>query len=275
VVRYRDFLHEIEPRFSVESLEYKKLATLVKQITDLDAISDKFLNSLRREAPPSATFSVYTDQAIQKHLHEMNQPLATKKNMLVEAEAALKLIDKLDEIGSYSPYVMDYVGNNLSKAMKADWKYHVLQEIPLFHQLYDIHQHLVEPIDDRQHLNRMNLFKKMIEKLENWVKEHETLKHTHEIELDINDMKGYLQDFLARVQRMARETVDKEEAIQNISNTNRKLLDYRYLFAKFFHGLSQNNPEEKLLRKQLLFIDQYFETIEARLREMREAYELF
>ena len=274
IVHYREFLQKTEHGFSPGSKESKNFTALVENVLKLDAICEKFHYSLEQESVAEPKFSVHTDQAIQRHLHEMAQPLATKGTMLSEAEEALKLLDGLNEISSFNPYVVDYVGNSLSKAMKADWKYHVLQEIPLFQQLYEIHQHIVESSEDRQHTNRMNKFRRIVDHLELWVKNGEILKHTQEIELDINDMKGYLQDFLAKIQRMTQESsLERDEAMKNISSANQKLLEYRYLFAKFFHRLSQKNPEEKLLRKQLLFVDQYFESIDNRLQEMRKAHD--
>lgn len=271
-VKYRDFLQKSEHGYHEKSRENKKLTALIDDVLRLDDITEKFRYSLENEGSPS--FSVNVDQAIQKHLHEMGQPLATKEAMQSGAESVLKLLNGLDELGTYNPYIVDYVGNSLLKAMKADWKYHVLQGIPLFHQVYEIHKNVADRIDERQHLNRLNMFKRIIGELEDWINSGDMLKHTQEIEADLSDLKGYLQDFFARIQRMGRENVqEKEEMLANVSKANQKILEYRYLFGKFFYKFSQKSPEERLLRKQLLFVDQYFESIETKLQEIKKAQE--
>ncbi|MCE5317518.1 MAG: hypothetical protein LLG04_09205, partial [Parachlamydia sp.] len=155
------------------------------------------------------------------------------------------------------------VGLNLNKAMRADWQYHVLFGLPAFHHLYAIYRGIVGTVDDRTHTNRMQKFKRLIQQLDSWVSSHDTPRHAHEIEVDLSDMKGYLQDFLAYAQRLSKdEEPGKEERYASIAQ---QLLEYRYMFGSFFHRLHDDSTESLMLRKQLLFVDQYFEAVETAL----------
>ena len=159
--------------------------------------------------------------------------------------------------------------------MRADWQYNVLFEMPQFHQLYRIHQGVVGEYLDSKHQSRLSTFKGIIDELQGWVKKCDTHRHVHEIEADMNDMRGYLQDFLGYVQRAAsKEGLDAYDANKEVSEIARQLLEYRYLFGSFFHMLHQHEPEGKLIRNQFLFVDQYFEAVESQLHEMSQKWRL-
>lgn len=208
---------------------------------------------------------------ILRNLHEMGQPLASQSMMAVRAEKFVHQLQKLNELGTQDNEIVELVTQYLSKAMRADWKYHTLHNIPLFHQLYAIHMGIVGPIDDRQHVNRWNKFNQLTRQLLQWVKNKKIVSHLHEIEIDMTDIKGYLQDFLAFVQRIAKDpiltsSIGAKVAIHAIAL---QLLEYRYLFGQFFHFLRSEDSDEKLMRKRFLFVDQYFESVENKLAEMK------
>ena len=254
-----------------EPRQTKELLTLVYDIEGLDKLFERLIYSLRKG--PSANDKIkitnqYTE--IQRILHEMGQPLTSRIVMRNKAEKILNIIDEMDELGSFCQDVVKYVGKTFTKALRFDWQYHVLFEIPHFYHLFSIHQGVVGDIDDRAHFNRMNKFKDLLSQLKEYVKKRDTHRRAHEIELDMNDMKGYLQDFLAYVQRIAEDTtLEPEKAYEIRSEIDKQLLEYRYIFGKFFHYLHQNEPEGKLIRNQFLFVDQYFETVENKLHEMQ------
>jgi hypothetical protein len=205
-------------------------------------------------------------------IYDMGQPLASASMMASKAEHFVKLLNQLNELGSRDPDVVSDITPLLSNAMRADWKYNVLQDIPLFHQLYSVHINILPPITDRNHINRLRQFKKHIQQLTQWVKEKNMHAHLQEIEFDINDIKGYLQDFLAQLQRTVKDPIysTHEGKVSLIKDTAQQLLEYRYMFCNFFHHLRQNEIDEKSLRNQFLFVDQYFETIENKLDEIAE-----
>ena len=121
----------------------------------------------------------------------------------------------------------------------------------------------------------MNKFKEIFQQLEGWVESRDTNRHVHEIETDMNDMRGELQDFLGYVQRWTCEDnleVSKAEDIAIL--IAKQLLEYRYAFGNFFHLLYQSEPEGRLIRNQFLFADQYFEVIESQLYEMRNKWKI-
>ena len=93
-----------------------------------------------------------------------------------------------------------------------------------------------------------------------------------EIELDMNDMKTYLQDFLASVQRAEKERAHNPFIDETVDKFKVQLLEYRYLFGQFFYLLMNKNSESQQLRNQFLFVDQYFETIENHLSHLAPSW---
>lgn len=250
--------------------QFKELDTLKKEINSLEVIAASFKSSLEKESVEKGLTSQLVNE-VNKHLHEMWQPLTSKNLMESHAKALLHSLEALDEIASFDPHSVDFVCRTLCKAMCVDWKYHVLQEIPLFHQIYDIHQGIFNISYDRMHLNRLHKFQSILNKLEIWIKNDETLNQAQEMMLNINDIKSYLQDFLAYVQNLEPEEedlLDSEKFERPIGMATQAFLQYLYLFGKFFSHLIPENSEHRLIRKQLLFIDQYFEAIDRKLQQL-------
>ncbi len=254
-----------------EPKQARELLDLVYKVELLDKLFEKLSHSLQKG--PSGYDSTHLSKQyreVESILHEMGQPLTSRGVMRARAEDVLEKIEEIDELASFNPSAVDYVGKIFSKALRADWQFHVLFEIPLFHQLYAIHQGILGPDQDRQHLNRLNKFNQILDQLKGWVKNRDTHRHVHEIETDMNDMRGYLQDFLGSVQRLRAEgSLEAGEARRQRGKIAQQLLEYRYTFGNFFHLLHQNEPEGKLIRNQFLFVDQYFEAVESQLHEMR------
>lgn len=254
----------------------RELLDLVYEVEFLDKLFERFGESLAKEVDKN-DFQQLSSQyeLINRTLHEMGQPLSSRVVMRTRAEKLLEQVDELDELGSSNLRAIDFAGKIFSKAMRADWQYNVLFEMPLFHQLYRVHHGLVGEDLDQKHQNRLGKFRAIINELQGWVKKCDTHRHVHEIEADMNDMRGYLQDFLGYVQRISnKEEMDAWEADKEIAEIANQLLEYRYLFGSFFHMLLQHEPEGKLIRNQFLFVDQYFEAVESQLHEMRQKWRL-
>ncbi|MGA8163857.1 MAG: hypothetical protein WB791_02395 [Waddliaceae bacterium] len=284
IAKYREFFLRTHPNPYIrtrwgfvewivgpEPVQTKELLHLVYEVENLDKLFEGVGESLKKAPSPSDGINLSRKyQELQHTLHEMGQPLTSRIVMRGKAEKALALLEEMNELGSYNPKVIDYVGKAFSRALRADWQYQVLFEIPLFHQLYSIHQGVLGPIEDREHLSRVNKFQDLIGQITKWVNNRDTYRHVHEIETDITDMKNCMQDFLAFVQRIAKDrTLDKSKAGELVTEIAKQLLVYRYVFGKFFHYLHQHEPEGKLIRNQCLFVDQYFESVENKLHEMR------
>lgn len=282
---YRSFLLESDPNPYVRTRggfsewiighEPSQTKSLVEQEHDIERLDGLYLQFLESIKPSHEGSSFTHEQLysqIESVLHDMGQPLASNSMMHLRAQHFVELLNQLNELGTRDPEVTKHITPLLSKAMRADWRYHVLHEIPLFHQLYAVHMKILPPLDDRQHANRLKHFKRLLQQLQQWVKDKSTLAHLHEIELDINDIKGYLQDFLAQLQRTARDEVlfTKSTGEAIILKTAHELLEYRYLFGHFFHHLRQTEMDERLMRTQFLFVDHYFETVENKLIDMDE-----
>lgn len=281
VAKYREFLLRTDPDpyvrsrwgfaewiVGLEPANAKQLQALSYEIENLDQLFEKLHLSIQDGPLYLEDFNTAKlSQDIEKVIHEMGQPLTSRQLMHFQGEQLLKLLEQLDELGSFNPSVVDIVGKYLSQALRADWQYHVLHEFPLYRSIYAIHHGIVERHEDRTHRQRLGIFKKIIDHLERRIKNRETQKHSLEIDLDINDMKGYLQDFFASVQRLEGENLPSEHLKLKIKEIELQLLEYRDLFGSFFNRLSQN--EGKLLRNSFLFVDQYFEAIESRLQDLK------
>jgi hypothetical protein len=287
LAKYREFFLRTHPNpyvrtrwgfvewvVSPEPKETKELLHFVYQIEYLDKLFLDLVEALKK-GPDS-----YNNERLTKHfneaqriLHEIGQPLTSRNMIRVRTGRLLQLLQQMDELGSFNPGVVGDVAKILAKALRADWQYNVLFDSALFHQLYEIHQKIAGEVEDRQHINRMNKFRRMTQELKEWVKTNNTLNHFKEIEADISDMKGNLQDFLAFCQRSISEMQDQSEVFIRIENTTKELLEYRYLFGQLFHELHHCGSEGKLIRNQFLFVDQYFEAIENKLHELRNNWE--
>lgn len=254
----------------------RELLDLVYEVEFLDKLLERFGESINKGPQKNEAQQFNTQyEMIKRTLHEMGQPLSSKAVMKSRAERLLEQMEEINELGSFDDDIINMMGKVFSKAMRADWQYHVLFEFPLFHQLYRIHQGITGKNTDLKHQNRMSKFREIIDELQGWVKKCDTHRHVHEIETDMNDMRGYLQDFLALVQNFSvNDGLDAVSAQVEISHFARQLLEYRYLFGSFFQMLHQHEPEGKLIRNQFLFVDQYFEAVESQLHEMRQKWRL-
>lgn len=284
---YRSFLLESDPNPYVrtrggfsewivgqEPSQTKLLTEQEFDIEKLDAHYKQLSESFRNPSETTPTSQEQICQQIQAILHDMGQPLASNSMMTHLANMFVNKLSEINELGSHNSEIVEQVTTLLSRAMRADWKYTALYDIPLFHDLYTIHMHILPPVTDRNHINRLRQFKLLIDKLRHWVHEKNVQIHLHEIELTINDTKAYLQDFFAQIQRISRDdSFTKANGPAVISNIYQQLLEYRYLFGHFFHQLHQTEMEEKLLRNRFLFVDHYFESIENKLIEMKEELE--
>lgn len=282
IAHYRDFLLRADPDPYVrtrlgfsewvvgpEPAQTKPLLDLGYDTESLSTLCTRLSDAL--EADPNQPQSVSIQDAdveIQKAFHEMGQPLATHRLMRTKVEAVLEQLRQLNEWESFSPEVVDYIGKMFLVLLRKDWKFQAAHEFNLFQQLYSIHQGLVRPVEDRAHVVRMQKFTKLLHQIQEWVTKHRTQNHFHDIELDLNDIKGYLQDFLGYVQRHSQDkSISEEQAQRYKTDIAQELLEYRYLFSSFFYQLRQNEIEGQLVRRQCLFVDQYFESIEQRLAE--------
>lgn len=199
---------------------------------------------------------------IERCLHEMSQPLVSQSYMRRSANQLLNHLNSCNELGTAMISVIAYTEEVLNKALKLDWKYHVMHEIPLFHEIYRIHKGLRREAEEIVHRTRLERFEKLCKKLITWVEKEDWITHGHEMELDMNDIKIYLQDFFATVQRSIKEKPSDEMPLNVLASFKHELMDYRYLFGDFFLKMMNRGSEGQRLRNQLLFVDQYFDSIE-------------
>jgi len=286
VAKYRQFLLETDPhpkvrrwwKFNhwIETEEPAQARQLKNTLYDLESL-DLYFQQIRAgvERGPAGIEDdeiKATQDKIQRALHEMGQPLVSKNTQRMLGEKLINGLQSLDELGSFKQGISDFVGDSLSKALRNDWKYQILLDIPGFYEVYSVHQGMAYVYEDRNHTMRLNKFKRLVQQIDEWVKQKTYPKHIHDIEVDMSDIKGYLQDFLAHVQRFARDQEkihEGREYSEQVRELYRQLLEYRYLFGAFFHELHDDNLEERNIRNQFLFVDQYFESIDNKLQEIK------
>ena len=248
-----------------EPSQSKILLELEQEAEEIASLFKSFQESIQKLSSERSFIDLEEiRKEIQWNLHEIGQPLSSSHTIKIHTEKILTLLYELDELGTSHSEVVLLTSQTLSTLLRLDWKYNVLFQTSAFEPLYHLHLNIVAPIPHRAHLNRLNKFKALTDQIYNWIKTYNDQGHIQEIESDMNDIKEYLQDFLANIQRyLHRNSFEKD--ILFIHNVRQELLEYRYLFAHFFHLLRQSNPNERVLRQQFLFVDQYFETIESLL----------
>lgn len=251
--------------------EPEETKALISQIFELNTLAGWFDEMIAGFKNPSRNLNLSEwEDRLNEQLHMMGQPLISRHLL---KQVILKILATLKEVGELSSRDMqavNIVGATLAKALRLDWKYQVLYGEKDFQNLYRIHQGIVAINEDRQHLGRFQKFKKIIEHLEKWVKDKTTQKHLYEIEQDLNDIKENLQDFFMYVKRLGSFKGSLGELDKQLQSVHYQLLEYRYLFAGFFHHLRQNIAEERFFRMNFLFVDQYFESIEMILLEIKD-----
>ncbi len=252
-----------------EPHETKELKGLVYKIERLDRLYAELGLSIHRGPASEETEQLPQKfREIQRIIYEMNQPLTSRPAMRSRSEKVLEKVKEMNELGSFNPEVTEYVGKVFSKVLRADWEYHVLFDFSLFHQLFAVHRGLVPDMEDENHLNRRQHFERIINKLTIWVKKREIGRIDIDKELIV--MKQYLQEFLVEAQlKLVMEPIDSVRMIMFISEVSAQLLDYRYVFGIFFNFLNQKEQEGKIVRNQCLFVDEYFDSVENCLHEMR------
>ena len=93
------------------------------------------------------------------------------------------------------------LSNGPDQSPARGWKYQVLFDLPKFHKIYAVHQGILSEVENPQHLKRKEKFTHCIKQVEEWILNNATPKHAEEIELNIQDIKIYLQEFLQRYER--------------------------------------------------------------------------
>jgi hypothetical protein len=279
---YRSFLLKHDPNPYVRSRwgfsewivgpepeKAKQLVSLIYSTEELDELFQHLEKALDEDLTIQQHRATVVKEDIDNLLHEMGQPLISRSMMNKFAGKLLAKLNLCDEIGSQQMSSVTLVNKTLSDGMREDWKYHVLHGFPAFHQIYRLHQGLVGYREDPSHAYRLEHFQRLFEQIEQWTAKGDIYSHIHEIELDINDMKTYLQEFLATVQRVEKEKVKDQFLERTIEKLSQQLLEYRYRFGQFFYKISSENADGRFLRNQFLFVDHYFESIENYLEEMK------
>lgn len=256
-----------------EPAKAKKLLGMIYSAEELDADFTQFTTSLSRDPISQQRVESLAYQEIEKYLHEMGQPLISRSMMHNRIERLLHQLKACDEIGSPHMSTVYYFEDVLSKAMREDWKYHVLHEFSLFHKIYRLHLGMAKRFEDPAHAFRLDRFNLLFKQIEEWIDKEDIYSHVQEIELDMNDMKTYLQDFLASIQRAVKEKSHDPFLDETIHKFRQQLLEYRYIFGEFFSYITAKNQEGLQLRNQFLFVDQYFESVEMFLNELKLSWE--
>lgn len=252
-----------------EPKDTKPFAQLNQHINMLKNHCKNLLKGLQTSVSDQVQERLLVDQDIHPILQEITNPLISRELMQRYSKEILEQIGRLDEMGSRDPEIIGYFEPLLNRLLRLDWKYHVLFSYPQFHDMFGIHQYLVDEVEDRHHAGRIHKFQKLTHQILEWVKAGKAKSHAHDIELEMNDIKGYLQDFLGYIQRhLHNHSISRDKAMLLYQDGFQQLLEYRYLFGNFFYELLLHGQEGAHIRKQFLFVDNYFESIEKHLGEI-------
>lgn len=277
ISRYREFLLLTDPNPYVrtrwgfsewtvgpEPARAAQLLELEYAMERLDRLLLRLLEAVEK-GPEHAVTVADIKGDVYRWLHEMGQPLLSKSMMKVNAERVIDALADLNELGSFEKESVPFVADVLSKALRADWKFHVLFDLSAFEDIYKIHSGIVESVQDRLHTNRLQRFSKLIYQIQHWIDANTINKHAQEIEHDMSDIKQGLQEFYTYAQKSL-SVEDEEYKAEQVRQISQMVLEYRYLFGKFFHNLQESEPDERSIRNRFLFVDQYFESIDASLK---------
>lgn len=278
--RYRELLLKSDPDPYVRlSFGFKDFATgkepsvadNLRNISyDVEEIESFFKDLIEAYSKPSADevkFSETKEKSV-PILHEMAQPLISESTMKRAASNILDLLKQLDELGSSSWKVVDFVGQLLSRLLKYDWKYHILFSLEEFEKAYAIHIGiLIHEHNDRMHLNRMDELRRLLKEIKDFLKSQGSYKNKEEFIFLLNDIKGALQDFFGYAQNRLQESLNPKATVTSIRF---QLMEYRYLFGRYFYEIKQSEDDLQLIKREFLFVDQYLEAIESTVNSSEE-----
>ncbi len=254
-----------------EPSQGRKLLQLVYAGQELQRYFEEFSHALVNDPNVQGIREYEAQQQMETIIHEMAQPFISRAMMKNRAEKLLYQLKRCNEIGSPYFSTIETIENILSRAMRLDWKYQVLIGFPEFHEIYHLHHGIIEHFSDPSHSFRLERFHELFDQIHQWIKNDDISSHAEEIELDMNDMKTVLQDFLATVQRAVREKSHDPFLDETARKYQRQLLEYRYVFSQFFSNISNKSSQGRQLRNQFLFVDQYFESVEVLMNQLKEA----
>lgn len=280
IASYREFLLKTDSNPYIRSRlgftewivgpEPLKTRNLMQQVYDCKELTTRFTALSKTFGDDESIRISDSYDKIEKLLHEMSSPLTSQLMMKQKGEFLLDCLNKCDILGSLHFEMVAYVGMVLNKAMRLDWKYHVLHEFPLFHHIFDEYQGLISSELDPVHHARLEKLQGHFSHIEDWVRNEDIDAHVNEISIDMNDMKTYLQDFLASIQRIIKDkSLASDQSEKLIKKFQHQLLEYRYLFGDFFMNLLRlDESTGTRVRNKFLFVDQYFETIDLLLTQV-------
>lgn len=274
ITRYRENLLRSDPnpyvrtRWGVSEWavgpEPRKTRELMQMIFDVEMVMrwcDHLLGAMSRA--PIGRQSIQRQLLMKKMdelLHEMGQPLSSRSIMHSKAEHLINYFEQADELGGSLGEVHGDLTDRFLKALRLDGKYQVLFDFPKFRELFTIHEGFLPALHDPVHEERMKLFKHSLHHIEHWLKEHDIKHHEREVEIDEGAIQEALQQLYSAIQRG-----DLPKG-GSTADYFRMVLEYRFLFSKFFHFLREFENEGKWIRKQFLFVDHYLEAAEKELR---------
>lgn len=243
VARLREFLLRTDPNPYVRSrwgfAEWvmgpepevsKRLRSLEFDLEAFDRVYERFLISLTRGGECTEPCA---SEEIQRILHQMTQPMATKHAMQGYAEKLVSAMQRLDELGSVRMGVIKEMHEVLTKAMKADWRYVTLWGINEFHEIVTIHQQLSRQKQKPVRIGIESTLDSQMQQIVTWTHRGHVTKHRNEVDLLVAEWI----DFLA-----------SEAAVG-------RLFELRYQLGRFYYDLLHAGSEGQVVRDQFDKLD--------------------
>lgn len=242
---------------SPEPPSAKELIALIDRGEELKKCFEHLSQSIREDKKIKLKREAHALHLMKESVHEMGNPFlnyAAAKNIGADFVREFAV---WDELGAASLSCVEETEILLSQMMREDWKYHVLGGMPLFHYLYRIHNEL----QNRLLETREDAYLKRFCALLGEVREKSRLEDSPRIEAErpLQEIRKSLEAFLERVCKNFNESLEISAKEVLIKKYRRELLQHRYQFSRMVNRLVK---EEAVARENLLFVDQYFESID-------------
>lgn len=230
------------------------LVALTYDVEALDRLHKQFHQGLEGKIEAASVADVQAE--VDAILHAMTHPLLSKGIMHAHAEKFVKQMEALGEIFSRDSRIVEFFTHSLLKAMKLDWRWQTLFDSEGFHALYHTHMAILGEIDAPPHQKRLQRFQKHIAAIDAWVKAKLGPRDFDAIAAEIDGLKQSLENFNAEFsKKIQADHLDPSMRTSARQKRAQELLEYRYLFGRFFHDLRLEEHDDMRIRNQFLFVD--------------------
>lgn len=222
-----------------------------------------------KESVKKVKLDILRHREVVDHLStELSQPLADELMLQEDAFRSVGALQELQELISTNPEVVPEMTRSLFALLRADWRYHMLHEQPKFHALFELHQGLVNLSRNGPYSPKIERFHELLKQIAIPMRRMKVVSDFHYIEGLSGDLRALLQDILGNLQA----GVSSGTSIELAAPEQQKLVplevlvELHYWYGTFIHEFCFHQPYADAIRRQMLFVDQYLETMAAHIK---------